>query len=88
MTEQVIKRIITEIPEEIIVLKLDEIFPDKWTKDDIKLVELWYAERGKQPANDFTTQFSYDDMHFSPEALVLLAKKLAPEIAKYGRLYQ
>ena len=88
LTEQVIERIMTQIPEEITVLKLDEIFPDKWTKDDIKLVELWYAERGKQPAKDFTTQFSYDDMHFSPEALVLLAKKLTPEIAKYGRLYQ
>lgn len=88
LTERVIESVMDQIPKEISVIKLDEIFPSSWADNDIKLIEKWYAERGKKPAKDFTSQFSYDDMHFSPEALVLLAKKLAPQIAKFGQLYE
>lgn len=70
-----------ELGSEMLVINLEKIFPNSWNSTDISYVREWYQSKGKNPANSFHEYFSYDDMHFSPEALVLLAKILEDELS-------
>ena len=69
-----------ELGPQMLVINLQKIFPDNWNSFDMSYVREWYQSKNKNIASSFHEYLSYDDMHFSPEALVLLAKTLEDEL--------